>query len=87
MLHHISIAVENPPHVAKVLAELWQSRALPFPLYPDCYVVFPGDQHGTAIEVYPLGRELVPGNPELPEFSLFPLLLATLQPMPLSQYH
>lgn len=67
MLHHISIAVENPPHVADVLAELWQTRAMPFPLYPDCYIVFPGDQHGTAIEVYPLGQELIPGNPTLPD--------------------
>lgn len=67
MLHHISIAAENPQHVAEVLAELWQGHAYPFPFYSNSYVAFAGDDRGTAIEVYPLGYELVPGNPELPD--------------------
>ncbi|MBF2006601.1 MAG: hypothetical protein IGS49_14320 [Chlorogloeopsis fritschii C42_A2020_084] len=28
MLHHISIAVENPQHVAEVLAELWVENTI-----------------------------------------------------------
>ncbi|WP_416665868.1 hypothetical protein [Egbenema bharatensis] len=67
MLHHMSIAAENPKQVAEVLAELWQSQALPFPFYPNSYIAFAGDDHGTVIEVYPLGYEIVPGNPELPD--------------------
>jgi hypothetical protein len=67
MLHHISIAAANPQHVAAVLAELWQGRAYPFPMYPNAYIAFASDAHGTAIEVYPLGHELQPGDPNLPD--------------------
>ncbi|WP_448570155.1 hypothetical protein [Trichothermofontia sp.] len=66
MIHHLSIAAANPKHVADVLAELWQGKAYPFPMYPDSYIAFAGDDYGTAIEVYPLGSELVPGRPDLP---------------------
>jgi hypothetical protein len=66
MIHHISITAQNPQRVAMVLAELWQGRAYPFPMYPDSYIAFAGDAHGTAIEVYPLGTELVPGCIDLP---------------------
>ncbi len=31
-IHHISLAVNNPLHVAQVVAELWQGRAVPFPI-------------------------------------------------------
>ncbi|MBD1842639.1 hypothetical protein H6F89_04280 [Cyanobacteria bacterium FACHB-63] len=67
MIHHISIAAEHPQHVAEVLAELWQGRAYPFPMYPDSYIAFAGDDYGTAIEVYPLGSELIPGRTDLPD--------------------
>lgn len=62
MIHHISIAAKDPRHVAEVLAELWQTRALPFPPVPGSYIVIADDGHGTAIEVSPLGTELVPGE-------------------------
>ena len=62
MLHHISVAAENPRRVAEVLAELWGGYAMPFPPFPGAYIAVPGDQHGTAIEVLPLGAELVPGG-------------------------
>lgn len=65
MIHHISIAAANPQHVAEVLAELWQGKAYPFPMYPNSYIAFAGDDRGTAIEVYPAGTELVP-DPALP---------------------
>ncbi len=67
MIHHLSIAAANPKHVADVLAELWQGKAYPFPMYPDSYIAFAGDDYGTAIEVYPLGSELVPGCSDLPD--------------------
>lgn len=67
MLHHFSIAAENPQRVAEVLAELWHGSSYPFPIYPNSYVAFAGDDRGTMIEVYPLGSELHPGHPELPE--------------------
>lgn len=61
MIHHISIAARDPRHVAEVLAELWQTRVLPFPPVPGGYIVIADDEHGTAIEVSPLGTELKPG--------------------------
>jgi hypothetical protein len=62
MIHHISIAAKNPQRVAQVLAELFQGRAFPFPPHPGSFMVFPLDEHGTGVEVYPLGTELIPGQ-------------------------
>jgi hypothetical protein len=62
MIHHISIPAKDPQHVARVIAELWQTEALPFPPVPGGFIVIADDEHGTAIEVTPLGTELVPGD-------------------------
>ena len=59
MIHHISIAAQNPLRVASVLAEIWNGKVFNFP-NPGSYVVFPFDDYGTGIEVYPLGCVLVP---------------------------
>src|SRR5689334_17965039 len=64
MIHHISIGARDPRHVAEVIAELWQTRALPFPPVPGSYIVIADDGRGTAIEVSPLGTELMPGEGE-----------------------
>lgn len=61
MIHHISIPAENPYHVAQVLAEICQGQAIPFYPHPGSYMVLALDEFGTAIEVYPLGTELIPG--------------------------
>jgi hypothetical protein len=66
MIHHLSITARQPQRVAQVLAELWRGQAYPFPMYPGSFIAFGGDGHGTAIEVYPLGTELVPGHSDLP---------------------
>jgi hypothetical protein len=60
MLHHISISVSNPLHVANVLAEIMQGRAVPFLPHPGSYMAVAGDKFGTAIELYPIGTELIP---------------------------
>lgn len=62
MIHHISIAAEDPRRVAQVLAEVMQGKMFPFPPHPASYMVAPFDEHGTIIEVYPMGTELVPGR-------------------------
>ncbi len=64
-IHHISIPAENPQNVAQVLAEIWQGKAFPFPVFPGSYLVITDDPHGTAIEVSPLGTELIPGTTEV----------------------
>lgn len=62
MIHHISIAAKDPKKVANVIATIWQARALPFPPFPGAYIVALNDGHGTAIEVTPIGTELLPGT-------------------------
>lgn len=59
MLFHMSFAAREPRYVAEVIAELWGGEALPFPpVSDDGWIVFEGDEHGTAMEVYPLGTVL-----------------------------
>ncbi len=62
MIHHLSISAENPQHVAQVLAEILQGQATPHPFSPDGHIVFPFDEYGTEIEVYPLVTEITPGE-------------------------
>ena len=64
MLHHLSIAVKNPAKVASVLGNLLQGKTFPFPPLPDSYIVIVEDEHGTAIEISPLGLEFIPGETE-----------------------
>ncbi len=61
MINHISIGVNNPEHVANVLAELWGGYAMPFPPSPGGYVVFADDGRGTMVEIIPSDVQLVPG--------------------------
>jgi len=62
MIHHLSISAENPQHVAQVLAEILQGQPTPHPFNSGGYIVFPFDEYGTEIEVYPLGTEITPGD-------------------------
>jgi hypothetical protein len=62
MIHHFSISAQNPQRVAQVLAKVMEAQVAPFPPHPGSYVVFPGDEYGTAIEVLPLGSEIAPGT-------------------------
>lgn len=72
MIHHLSIAAKNPELVAQVLAEVWQGKALSFPPNPESYMVFPGDEYGSAVEIYPLGTELTPTEGDDPNFEYNP---------------
>ena len=62
MIHHISIAANNPFHVAEVLAEIFEGQVIPFPEHPGSYMALMLDSHGTIIEVLPRGTELRPGT-------------------------
>jgi hypothetical protein len=61
MIHHISIAAQNPLHVASVLAEIWHGKIFNF-IIPGSYVVLPFDEYGSGIEVLPSGYAFVPAN-------------------------
>jgi hypothetical protein len=62
MIHHISVAVQNPQHVAQVLAEVLKGQFVPFSPVHGGYMVVALDEHGTAIEVLPTGTEILPGS-------------------------
>ena len=62
MIHHLSIPVENPSHVAQVLCDLFGGSVSRFGPYENSYIAWAGDEHGTAIEVFPIGTELLPDS-------------------------
>lgn len=64
MIFHLSIAADNPKHVASVLAEIFKGDLIEFNPHPGSYMTFALDQYCTAIEVYPKGTELKPGTDE-----------------------
>src|SRR6185295_18814072 len=63
MIHHISIPVRNPEHVARVLGELLGGYVGPFlgPI-PGSWVAYENDGHGTGFELYPERTTLIPGK-------------------------
>jgi hypothetical protein len=62
MINHISIGVHNPEKVARVLAELWNGYAFPFPVRPGAFTVLADDGKGTLLEITPLNTVLMPGG-------------------------
>ncbi|HEY9620937.1 MAG TPA: hypothetical protein V6C78_11245 [Crinalium sp.] len=60
MLHHVSFAVRDPHHVARVVAELWHGKVMPFPGHAGSFIALAMDAHGTAIEFLPKGSVLKP---------------------------
>ena len=58
MIHHLSIAARDPQHVAGVLAEIMNGKAVPFPPNPGSFFALQLDDHGSGVEVYPAGTEL-----------------------------
>ncbi|NVK42825.1 MAG: hypothetical protein HWE39_16400 [Oceanospirillaceae bacterium] len=66
MIHHYSIPVNDTIRVSEVLARLVNGTVTCFGPYKDSYIVWFGDEQGTAIEVYPAGTEMVPGTENQP---------------------
>ena len=64
MLFHASIPADEPERVARVIAELWRGRVLPFPAFPDAFMAWSGDARRSVVDVYPRGREHVPAPRE-----------------------
>ena len=64
MLYHASIPADEPERVARVIAQLWRGRVLPFPPFPGAYMAWSGDERRTVVDVYPRGREHVPAPGE-----------------------
>jgi hypothetical protein len=64
VLYHASIPADEPERVARVIAELWRGRVLPFPPFPGAYMAWSGDERRTVVDVYPRGHEHVPAPGE-----------------------
>lgn len=62
MLNHISIAVNEPERVAKVIAELWNGMVFPFPPAPGSFMALANDGKGSGVEILPAGTVLIPGE-------------------------
>ncbi len=60
MIHHLSVAAQNPQRVAEFFAEVIGGSAIDFPPNPGAYVAFAADGKGTAVEVYPAGSLMIP---------------------------
>jgi len=60
MIHHLSIPAQDPALVAKVLAEMLGGHVTRFGPYKNSFIAWADDEHGTAIEVYPVGTEMFP---------------------------
>lgn len=61
MLFHVSIAADEPRHVAEVFAEILGGEAASFPFIGEgSWVALSGDSRGTILEVYPRGTEMHP---------------------------
>ena len=52
MIHHLSIPARDTRHVADVLAELFGGVVTAFGPYPDSWIAWAGDEHGTAIAAF-----------------------------------
>jgi hypothetical protein len=64
MIHHLSVAAQNPKAVADFFAELMAGVAIDFPPNPGGYMAFAPDGKGTGVEVYPAGSLMVPNGDE-----------------------
>jgi hypothetical protein len=64
MLHHISISVQQPAHVAEVIAELVGGSFFEFPVFPGAYMVMMNDAYGSGLEILPSTTAWTPGDIE-----------------------
>lgn len=60
MIHHLSIPATDTRHVAEVLVGLLDGVLTDFGPYGSSYIAWAADDHGTAVEVYPVGTEMYP---------------------------
>jgi catechol 2,3-dioxygenase-like lactoylglutathione lyase family enzyme len=70
MIHHLSIPARDPRRTANVFCELLGDGVVtPFGPYPDSWIAWSGDEHGTAVEFYPVGTEMfAPSGQEQAQF-------------------
>lgn len=65
MIFHASIPADDPERVARVIAQLWCGRHVPFPPFPGSFMALAFDARGSAVEVTPRRLHQIPGNLEV----------------------
>jgi hypothetical protein len=60
MIRHVSIPATGTRYVAEALQRLLGGVITPFGPYPDSWTLWAEDGYGTAVEIYPVGTEMVP---------------------------
>jgi hypothetical protein len=65
MIFHLSIDADEPRRVALAIAQLWGCEAYPFaPVGEGSWIAVAEDGRNSAVEVYPRGLTLAPGDGE-----------------------
>jgi len=59
-ISHVSVAVREPEHAARALAEIWGGKAHPFFPLPAAWIAFSSGEPSSQIEFYPDKAELEP---------------------------
>ena len=72
MLFHASFPARDPARAAEAVARLWRGRSFPFPVFPNSFVALKGDTFASAVEFYPAGQVLVPGEHEVEAINVNP---------------
>ena len=62
MIHHYSVCVPDPKSTIEKLRRLFGGKITRFGPLEGGYILWFGDQYGTAIELYPGGAEMFPGK-------------------------
>ncbi len=63
MIFHLSIDARDPERTARIIAELWNGVATPFPPVIDgSWIAMAGDTRNSAVEIYPRGTGLRPAE-------------------------
>jgi catechol 2,3-dioxygenase-like lactoylglutathione lyase family enzyme len=62
MIHHLSVAAQDPKAVADFFAALVDGVRIDFPPNPGSYMVLKDDGFGTGVEIYPAGSVLAPNG-------------------------
>ena len=66
MIHHFSMPADDTKLVADTLADIFEGTITDFSPTENAFMVWFGDEHGSAIEVYPSNVQLTPGTDETP---------------------
>jgi len=66
MIHHISLPTINPQQTAEILQKIFSGKITDFSPLNDAYMLWFGDDFGSALEIYPAETTLRPGNATSP---------------------